>query len=682
MAKAKKRKRKKPVFSPEVLEAKRARFLDPEFQAKMQERRKRNRELREAGVAVDLLPKHRLSWDGELSRNPSWADGIREFKESRNYEVAGFLRHVIAGGVLIQQRTASGDGIGGVAPMVPRPWQMDMYRDVVNHRLSGSGRWMELILKGRQIGASTVLLAMLYGDVKVNPGGLGLMTAQENATMDLLFEKLKTMLGRKKDAEGEIHRLSAMERVVELGGGSQIRFNAATTNFARGGTLTHLAVSEADYIADLDSALRSAMSAVLPAPWATITMESTLSRDSSSDFRAFVEQERDRQNTQRQPWERDRWRVRFLPWLVDPDSRIQMTEEETRAFLDSVDHQTNSQADYERELMEKHGATPEQVAWWRNVFITEARGNMEKMLEIQPTTLDEALTSSRSTAYYSPESIMLYKSMVRQPKKRFRAMYDGLRETGDAFSPNIAVWLPPKAGGRYVVGADQADADQRVHEEGSECAAVCLDIDSGEVVAEYSGAVNIQEFGVAVFQMAKYYNYAHVVPETPVNGQGLLDFLMETLGYSNVFERKQYGRVEKRVSGVYGFNPAGHAKSVILGRLQENINRKTLAIYSEKLVDQLERFGKRRGKVVRSGNKAPHDDLVIALALCMEGHENAVGNRWAPKDSQAVQDAHVDGTLDPAVRQMKRITLLDVLDERARAAESRDMVAHRAFWDG
>lgn len=588
-------------------------------------------------VAAPVVADDATDWEMELADHPDWPAKRSQYRVDRNYDPIGFMERIYGGSLTIKQRDAAGEGRGGIGPMRPRRWQRQVMREVAEHRLNPRTdgrdlRWLEAVVKSRQLGFSTLWDGFIWSDSVCNPGTSSLVTAHQVPTLDAIEQNFRWFAGRDKK-EGKAGRLAA--RIFEpKGSGSPIRLGYASQELGRGDSITHTHVSEADYIEDLDDMLDSVLGGTMKTPWGTAELESTLRRGSSTEFKEWLEELTD------PAYQGDAeavWQVRFLGWMDDETAYVTMDERQTAAFLESHESPDNPVREYERWLFTDRKATPGQVRWWRRMYYSDGRKNLLRTQEMYPTTLDEALKLVKGADFFDKEAIRFYRKMVRPAPHTYYVTYDGMRLAEECAGPHVEVWFQPEPGKRYIVGVDTADADQRSEEEiGSENYVVVLDLATGRFVAQWHGFTNSQETAIAAWRLAKHYNDAMIVPEVPPGGSGVLDFLVQQLSYGNVYEREVYGNVIYTLQNTFGFNTRTGSRGVIVGRFQDNFNDKTLGIYSDYLLDQIIAAGKRKGRPLRKGKAKlgeKLDDGFMACCLTMAGHDNAVNDAWAPKDA-------------------------------------------------
>lgn len=177
---------------------------------------------------------------------------------------------------------------------------------------------------------------------------------------------------------------------------------------------------------------------------------------------------------------------------------------------------------------------------------------------------------------------------------------------------NLWVWEYPLTGHNYIVSADVARGDSKDY---STCHVI--DIDVGEIVAEYRGKIPPDRFGELLDSLGRRYNNALLAPENNTFGYTTVMKLKE-LQYPNVYYAKNKAVYlanysPERNDQVGGFSTQGQSRIQILSKLEENIRNKSLKIYSSRLYEELKSFVWKGQKA--QAMKGHNDDLVMSLAI-------------------------------------------------------------------
>lgn len=564
------------------------------------------------------------AWRRELETMPGVLDWARSIKKQRNFDPLGWYEHLIRGRIDCRLKDAAGEGRVGIGPLRPRPWQKRLCRDIIEWRRTQTTRLMELVVKSRQRGFSTIWDAFIWSDALCNPSAGAVVSAHRDDTLMALQRNFRIFAKQNKD-QGMAKRMS--DKLFETQQGAYVRLCGAGDSLGRGDAMRHLHISEADYVENLEDTLKSAMPAVERNQFATVVLETTIQRNMNTEFKDFVERCRTGQAD---------YRIRFLSWAEDEESRLTLTPERRAEVMASIDSVDNHVREYEQMLRDKLHLDAEQIAWWRMVLRQEAAGDLQAAIEMAPTSLEEALEFTRGGEFFKPEAIEFYKRCTRPAMARYYVTFDGFKEVDEHGGGNmLEVWHQPQYGKKYRVGADSADAEKRTMQEGSENFLVVMDEDTGTVCAIWHGYTSASEFGAILVQVAQRYNMAEIVPEVGFGGDAVVDFLRKTAQYPNIYQRELFGKtgVVSIAHGTDGFAQRSNTRDILKDRVQEGVNERLFDIPSRYLLDQLIQFGKRGGVKVRrrSGTRQLPDDGVIALGLCCFGHDNMARRHWQPK---------------------------------------------------
>lgn len=551
-----------------------------------------------------------------------------------DYDALGF--EAVVDGLEIRHKS------GGLAVLgeVMRPNQREFVARVRKAReLQKPIQWIEL--KCRQfVSMTTITGAIITGDMQCNAGFDATVTAQDADSLSEVSQIYRHFFGRTKKAgveAGKAERLGDTLFVAQ--NGSRIKLQVADEDLGRSGSKTHIHVSEAGYIQNWTEAWRSIEPALTDSWRRFVVLETTLRRNQTGDFRDFI--------LEVQKGELPPWELNFTAWHANPDLMTPLHGQKTE-WMETA-------PDYERELVTKHGLTWEQARWYYDKRIGGMLGSYEGMAEAYPTTAEEALSAATAGGFFRVEAMDFYRANIRPPSARLKWTSEGLKdfEPGDSpLRPHVEVWDHAAYGNRYRIGADCADADERIAVEGSENAAVVTNEETGHVVAIYHGYNNSHEFAGILHQLALRYNEAQIVPEWNNAGRAVVDHLRSVLGYTGLYKRERfnYGHAVGVAEGQYGFDTRGHTRGILLDRLQLAVNNRLVDIPSEYLLNCLKAVARNNGqRAHRRGSSSVHpDDGAIALALTTFGHRYLVDRMWVPK-----QPYHHTG-LPPATAQRRR----------------------------
>jgi len=186
----------------------------------------------------------------------------------------------------------------------------------------------------------------------------------------------------------------------------------------------------------------------------------------------------------------------------------------------------------------------------------------------------------------------------------------------------------------YVIGADIAEA---VSDGDFSCAQV-LRHDTLEQVAVWHGKTPPLVFADELENLGYWYNTAHITPEFAGIGSVTCMALYDSLLYPNLYVRERLNVLGGKTSPLRpGFVTSGTTKKHILDNLAMLLYDDEITIWDPATIRELQDFEfnyGRSGIAAYAAREGRHDDLVMALALAVEGARQYVVPRDV-KDEQA-----------------------------------------------
>lgn len=227
----------------------------------------------------------------------------------------------------------------------------------------------------------------------------------------------------------------------------------------------------------------------------------------------------------------------------------------------------------------------------------------------------------------------------RTQRVRLAWTADGLMDRG-----RVTIWKHPTPGAKYVLGHDSAYGLRK----GDFDAAVVLDRQTGEQVAEAMGHWGDSQWAEILFALGWHYNQAFLCGERQV-GLMVMRRLLDEMGYSYQYFRRDESKRDRRPSDDLGHHRS--AGDLTIPRLRRAIGAKDLhgkplppdlTLRSRELHRQLVKFQfrpRRKSLEIHQAHDADleygapagdHDDLVLAVGYAqMALHEVA---RFQPQD--------------------------------------------------
>lgn len=180
------------------------------------------------------------------------------------------------------------------------------------------------------------------------------------------------------------------------------------------------------------------------------------------------------------------------------------------------------------------------------------------------------------------------------------------------FDRNVWIWQYPLTEHKYIISADVARGD------GKDFSTFhVIDINTGEVVAEYKGKIAPDRFGDLLNEYGIMYNKALLCPENNTYGYATIIKLRD-LNYPKMYHQKSNAvyigdYVPATNTESAGFNTSGKSRGLILTKLEELIRNKQVITYSSRFYDELKTFVWNDNRV--AAMKGENDDLVMSLAI-------------------------------------------------------------------
>jgi len=416
-----------------------------------------------------------------------------------------------------------------------------------------------IVLKARQMGITSYIAARFFVQTITRKGTLTMLVAHDRAAAEEIFRIVHRFWDNLPEAlqKGPLKTShSSARELVFPRLDSEFTVTSADENAGRGRTIQNLHCTEVSrWGREGEEALASLRAAVVPG--GEIVLEST----ANGAWGQFYEE-----------WQRAEetgYTRHFFPWWYEESyvaetgpSLLLLTEEETA-------------------LAKDHGLTAGQMAWRR-----------QQWASLRGLAAQEFAEDAVSCFRASGECVFELKAVEAALEGAGDPV--GTRENG-----RLMIWLPARAGRRYVIGVDPAGGGV----DGDYSCAEVIDRESGMQCAELNGHYPVREFAAMVMELGKEYNSALLAVERNNHGQAVLAHL-GTWGAKNVFEQ----------NGQEGWLTSAHSRPVMIAELEEALVVTPRLFRSLRLLNECRTFVRDRdGRP--GGAPGTHDDCVIAMAI-------------------------------------------------------------------
>ena len=183
---------------------------------------------------------------------------------------------------------------------------------------------------------------------------------------------------------------------------------------------------------------------------------------------------------------------------------------------------------------------------------------------------------------------------------------------------NLWIWEPADYSRTYLVVADVARGDGKDYS-----AFHIIDIETNTQVAEYKGQLGTKEFGHLLVGIATEYNEALLVIENASIGWSTIQTVIDR-GYTNLYYSTKsdvstsdsyFDKYMDTSKMVPGFSMTSRVRPLIIGKLQEYVNDKSVTIQSKRLLEEMKVFMWKNGRA--EAQQGYNDDLVMSFGIGM-----------------------------------------------------------------
>lgn len=417
-----------------------------------------------------------------------------------------------------------------------------------------------IVLKARQLGLTTWAAARFFLRTITRPGTLTLQVAHTQDSAEEIFRIvhrfLECMPGHLRRGYLRTSRANARQLVFPQLDSEYRVVSAGERNAGRGLTIQNLHCSElARWPGDPAETLAGLRAALAPAG------EQILESTPNGIGGCFYDEWQSATET---------GMVRhFFPWWTEESYKTEAVD-------------GTSLNDEERELVQRHGLTLEQIGYRRRI-----RSNFRGLAR------QEYAEDAESCFRASGETIFEMEIVEQRLLSAPEAVET--RQNG-----TLEIWLPPLRGKEYLVAVDPAGGGS----EGDYSAVEVLDIATGMQCAEFAGHITGLELAHYLAKIAKEYNCAWIVVERNNHGHGVLWLLESVCHYERIYRRKEE----------MGWYTTPANRPGVIGRLNAFVAERPDCIMSKRFLGECKSFVRLPdgGTGARAGT---HDDRVMAMAI-------------------------------------------------------------------
>jgi hypothetical protein len=494
----------------------------------------------------------------------------------------------------------------------------------------------EIILKGRQFGLSTLILAIYFIDTISTPHTNTVVVAHDLETTERLFRTVQRFYENLPPSLQPHKRIGNKREYVwdEIDSSFYVG-TAGNVNFGRANTINNVHCTEVPLWPDAGELMTGLIESV------------------PEDGNIFIESTaKGLGNWYHQEWKnatlpvpKSEFTPRFFFWGDHSEYRVTTPSIMEKYLQDPLDEE-------ELELKEKFGLDDQQLAWRRG----KIRIHGDKFRQEYPSTPDEAFLVTGATYFNNQKLSSISKTLLSTewdpiPPTTLLSFIPTRFPTLRSEKNALLVWEYPQPGKQYVVSADPAEGlrDWGEHDFGP---ADVFEAGTWTQVAQLYGQWDAFTFAKLLHNLAWWYNFALLGVESNNHGHAVLGHLIHELayppmddsGWGGLYYHESFDEKKKVKRRKPGFPTTPKSKYENLDGLAAAIEHDEIHFRSRRSISELMTFVKKDGgKAGAEGNS--HDDTVttaaIARALLAVRHSyllqpNAVAGTRSPLLQEAV----------------------------------------------
>jgi hypothetical protein len=466
-----------------------------------------------------------------------------------------------------------------VIPLQLNPIQRDLYR-------KRTGR--DLLLKARQVGATTINAALLFADTVLRPHTTSVIVAHEQEATELIFQKVHLFWQRLPEEEkrriGRPHVSNRQELYwADLDSRCYVE-TAGSVNAGRGQTINNLLCSEYAHWPHPEEALLSLLEAV-PSE-GRIVIESTPNGMGHPFHDRWVQAKAGESS----------YTGHFYPWWWEEQYRLEgpplgeLTEDEGA-------------------LAEAHRLTKAQLRWRR-----EKRRELRDLFAQEYPEDDVTCFLTSGRCVFDVQALATIQRRIAGEDAPLEATHMVGRDGRELpLAPaSLLIFQEPQPGRKYYIGADIAEGLAG----GDASAAFVLDAQSGEQVAELQGRVPPERFAFLLDSLGRWYHKAELAVERNNHGHSTLNTLQNACQYPRLYRHTDYDQ-QHGGGGQLGWPTDLKTKPLMIDGLAAAVAEGAITLHSSALIDEcLSYVVTDRGATEAQPGK--HDDRVVAAAIAWQ----------------------------------------------------------------
>jgi len=452
-----------------------------------------------------------------------------------------------------------------------------------------------IILKSRQLGLSSVVVALSIRACVVKDNTTCLLVSHNQQSTNTIFDKLKQQFNS-LPSWLRPKTLSNNRQEIKMANGSKITcVTAGNKDIGRGDTFNGIVhLSEFAFWKNPDKQLKALTQAL--GDTGKIIIEST-----ADGFNKFSDVYYDAKNGV------NTYKPYFFNWINGGTlftTQYKMAMKKFRG-INGRDFCEDDFDDEEKKLS-LMGASIEQLCWRKQKVATDGEDTFHVEF---PSSDDECFLTTGSQIFDTKRIDSLLSVLKKDNYIKLDKIVGLPVILRQYYGNSLKIWELPKAKEHYWLGVDCSEGVG-----GDSQTIVVLDKDCVQVAQFKNNKIKPYQFSDIVDSLGRYYNKGKLAIEKASGGHSVIERVRYDKKYMNMLKYKTYDELNRLVWQV-GFDTNAKTKSIIVNDFREYFERGMIKINSLELIDEMKVF-------VSDGNKMGaitgcHDDLVMATCLAI-----------------------------------------------------------------
>lgn len=493
------------------------------------------------------------------------------------------------------------DKQGNIVPFILTEEQKELVNTMIRENV---------ILKSRQLGISSVVVALSIRACIVKDNTTCLLVSHSQDSTNTVFDKLKQQFNSLPDFIKPDTVTNNRQELKFVNGSKITCVTAGNKDIGRGDTLNGIVhLSEYAFYKNPEKQLKSLSQALSDS--GKIIIESTA--DGFNMFSNIYYKAKNKQSS---------YKAYFFNWINGGnlfDNLYKLSVDKFKARNNGVGLSEDELDDDEKDLRQL-GASLQQLTWRREKVATDG---LDSFHVEYPSTDDEAFLTTGSSVFDSKRVSSCMQALVLDKvtyisKDKISGLPIILQ---NHYPKSLKIWSTVKSGERYYIGCDVSEGLGQDYS-----TAIVLD-SKGEQVAQFrNNKLKPYQMADIYNALGRYYNKAKLTVEKASGGHSVIERLRLDNKYMNMTKYVTYDERNKAIWNV-GFDTNNKTKSIIINDMREWFEKGYILIKSQELLDEMKVFiSNDNGSM--GAISGSHDDLVMATALCIVGLKNS--QLWYP----------------------------------------------------